>query len=78
MESIIRIRTRVPAGTVIFLEPCVKRASDFGGAGNAVTRTMASELKSATIIATSKAAPQMNGFRIGISSFLKLTNPHDV
>jgi hypothetical protein len=70
MESIIRIRTRVPAGTVIFRELCVaKRAGDSGGAGKAVTRTMAPELGSATIIVISKVAAQTSGVRIEISPF---------
>jgi hypothetical protein len=79
MESIIRIRTRVPAGTVILLELCApKRARDFDGVRNAVTRITASELGRATIIAISKVAAQTNVFRIEIPPFLKLTSQRNV
>jgi hypothetical protein len=51
-----------------------KRAGDFEGVRNAVTRITASELGRATIIAISKVAAQTNVFRIKIPPFLKLTS----
>jgi hypothetical protein len=76
MESIIRTRTRVPAGTVIFLELWVaKRAGDFGGPVNAVTRAMAPELGSPTVITISKVAGQRDRFRTEKSPFLKFNEP---